>query len=110
MTTSISGTSGITFPNASTSTVGGLGDGQTYQDVSASRSSGTTYTNSTGKPIFVFIYVTNNVTTTVVVGGTTIRNASATSTNQFSFIVPNGQTYTVTFSAGAGTILWTELR
>lgn len=110
MTTSISGTSGITFPNASTSTVGGLGDGQTYQDLSASRSSGTTYTNSTGKPIFVFIYVQNNVTTTIVVGGVTIRNASAVSTNQFSFIVPNSQAYTVTFSAGAGTVLWTELR
>lgn len=110
MAMTISGTGGVTFPNSSTSTVGGLGDGQTYQDVSASRVSGTTYTNNTGKPIFVFIYVQNNVTTTIVVGGTTIRNAAATSTNQFSFIVPNGLTYTVTLSAGAGTVLWTELR
>lgn len=34
----------------------GYGVGQTTQDVTASRVSGVTYTNSTGKPIYVFVY------------------------------------------------------
>ena len=36
-------------------TVSGVGVNQTWTDVTASRSAGTTYTNSTGKPITVSV-------------------------------------------------------
>jgi len=42
---------------AGSSSTNGLGHGQTWTDVSGSRSSGVTYTNSTGKPIVVLVDV-----------------------------------------------------
>ncbi len=35
----------------------GIGIGQTWQDLTASRTIGVTYTNTTGKPIFVALYI-----------------------------------------------------
>lgn len=103
----VAGSNVITVPAAS----GGLsmlgGEGQTWQDVAASRVSGTTYTNSTGKPIQVSIstvWSASNIT----VGGVIIASPSTTQINGFSFIVPNGATYVVTgLTAG---FRWAELR
>lgn len=99
MSVSINGTSGITFNNASTTTVGALGDGQTWQSVS--RTSGTTYTNSTGKPIVVQLSVSINTTSsiTVVVNGLQIFTktmTTAVTAHTENFIVPNGNTYVIT--------------
>lgn len=86
-----------------------LGYGQTWQDVTTSRTLGTTYTNSTGKPIMVSVcYQTGNCV--IVVGGITISDTSAANNNtktQNSFVVPPSTTYVVT--AGSLTV-WAELR
>jgi hypothetical protein len=102
----------------------GIGVGQTYQDVSASRALGTTYTNSTGKPIVVNMRVSttgggNVITMTVTVNGIVIQalvHQFASSTNNVdnvNFIVPNGQTYSVAATSNGGGIAsktWIELR
>ena len=92
-----------------------LGWNQTYQDVSASRVAGTTYTNSTGSPIFVMVSPPEAVNKSVspVVDGVTLGYAdtggSYIDMSTTSFIVPNGSTYSVTGVLGTGTI-WVELR
>jgi hypothetical protein len=90
-----------------------LGYGQTWQNVSGSRASGTTYYNTTGKPIAVY-GVTGAVSAAQIVGvinGVTVATpaSNAVSSNvSFSAIVPAGQSYSLTFTGGLGT--WTELR
>lgn len=39
----------------------GIGIGQTWQDVTSERHTGVTYTNTTGKPIFISVYMHSNV-------------------------------------------------
>lgn len=53
MPMTLSGTGGVTFNDSSVQSAAGIGYGQTWQNVTGSRVSGTTYTNSTGKPIMV---------------------------------------------------------
>lgn len=80
-----------------------LGVGQTWQDVSASRAVGTTYTNTTGRPIFVNYVSTSAVTVTIMIGGVSIASMYSPTT----FIVPGGATYSIT----SGTLQkWAELR
>lgn len=98
-----SGTWGINI----TGTAAGLGIGQTWTDVTASRASATTYTNSTGKPIFVIIKSglvggSYNMYVNVTVGGVNLgqiayggyydEGSAATA----YFIVPPGTTYSAT--------------
>jgi len=92
----------------------GLGAGQTIQDVTASRAFGTTYTNSTGKPIYVSIYpvAAASKTYTLSVDGIQVSNlvyGSATLSAQLSCVVPNGSTYIATTNSGVLS-KWTELR
>ena len=100
--------------------VGGLclGVNQTWQNVLASRSSGVTYTNTTGRPIMVIVGAgdTNNLspTLTVVVDGITIisggYDASTGGGNiSVSFIVPAGSTYSATITVTTISH-WVELR
>jgi hypothetical protein len=109
MPVTINGTNGITFNNSSTSTVGGIADGQTYQvfTVGTGRVNGTTYTNSTGKPIVVQGYFNVSVSTSITVGGVSVPTiaTNAQAYIPFFFVVPNGLTYSVT-----GATLWAELR
>lgn len=93
-----------------------IGVAQTWQDVTASRASGTTYTNTTGKPIQLSIvsgYSTSQ-SLTVVIGGVTVFAGSTTlvsgNTNSVTvtgLVVPSGMTYSVTVTAG---FVWKELR
>lgn len=91
---------------------GGIGIGQTWQDVTSSRVGGTTYTNSTGKPIMVNIvrgqrgYV-NSISLTVggVVVARSVTASDAGST--MSAIVPNGATYILSANDFDN---WAELR
>ena len=85
---------------------GGLGVSQTWQNMSASRAAGTTYTNSTGKPIFVYIVFGLAPSCTLTVSGVTTSGANSYSTS--CFIVPNGGTYSVGSTNGASS--WLELR
>ena len=94
-----------------------LGVGQTWQDVTASRVLGTTYTNSTGKPISLNIWC---VGTAISYNITININGVATYFNQdyanaagytigASTIIPNGATYNVV-TANATLTKWFELR
>ena len=91
-----------------------FGQGQGWTNVTSSRASGTTYTNSTGKPIFLMIYLqgTNCYITNFTVGAFTapsfpVNNNGANSTIPLSFIIPSGSTYSIT---AVGSITWLELR
>lgn len=111
------GTWGINISgNAATATTAtnvtnaGLGVGQSWQDLTASRQNTTVYTNSTGKPISVLISGTYTLGAgpRVYVGGVLIFTyGQVNAPLQLSFVVPNGSTYSVE----AGTISsWAELR
>ena len=84
-----------------------IGVGQSYVDVTANRASGTTYTNTTGKPLFVIIKSglvggSYNMYVNVTVGGVNLgqiayggyydEGMAATA----YFVVPVGQTYSAT--------------
>ena len=82
-----------------------IGVNQTWQDVSASRSAGVTFTNTTGRPIFVTTGQTSFTSRTLTVDGFEVStNAGDRSTCQA--IVPNGSTY----SLNLGFTFWFELR
>ncbi len=85
-----------------------LGWGQTWQNVTGSRSAGVTYTNSTGRPITVFMTPsTGTAGTTVEVGSVVLLNNIPTNA-PITFIVPNGAAYSISGSAGISR--WVELR
>jgi len=98
-----------------------LGDidfSQSWQDVTSSRSDGVTYTNNTGKPIFVSITFSNSAGATndysVYVGALKVGYAYKSTIAYIetrSFIVPAGSTYkTVKGGTGIGMTMWAELR
>ena len=117
----VAGNTVLNLPTSSgTLSTGGVGEGQTWQDLTASRASATTYTNSTGKPIQVsFTAISGgagDAQAALTVGGVLIQrlrgvppNASFTDGGIVTAIVPNGTTYSITFS-GATTAIWAELR
>lgn len=97
----------------------GLGDGQTWQNVS--RTGGTTYTNTTGRPICamvnIYMFLSGSGTCSVVVSGVTILSMSYSTTaggggqsSPFSFIIPAGATYSVSTTGSMNVNYWTELR
>jgi len=92
-----------------------LGYGQTWQDVTASRALGTTYYNTTGRPIRI------NVRCGLAVGGSSFSlsvngiqtayiTAAANCNDTMSTLVPPGQSYLATNLSGATLGLWVELR
>lgn len=83
-----------------------IGVGQTWQDVTASRVSGTTYTNTTGKPIQVYVNGNGTGSPVVVVNGVQIAYDTVNYFVPPTFIVPNGATYSVTVAISK----WSELR
>lgn len=88
---------------------------QSWQNMNGSRSVGTTYTNSTGRPIFVATSVSTGPNTGIgiYVNGNEIGQCSnqgtATSTFFLSFIVLSNETYLVSATSGSATEWW-ELR
>lgn len=94
-------------------------DTQSWQNVVASRALSTTYTNSTGRPIFVVVSLlqaTSSATTIQVTlnGSIVLFGNTATTLNHataISFLVPAGDTYNVTYAGAAATLdKWAELR
>ena len=86
-----------------------IGYGQTWQSVT--RTGGTTYYNTTGKPIAIALTAAPGYPLTLTIGGVVIDNRSnnANSNNYYSFgIIPNGTTYVATSTAAFTT--WSELR
>lgn len=101
--------------------MGSLGYGQTWQDVTVSRTSGTTYYNTTGKPIqLVVIGLSGSaaqIDITATVNSTTVgvfRNAGVTGVNSrlATYVtVPVGGSYSMTIvGTGSSLFSWTELR
>lgn len=89
-----------------------IGVGQTWQNVTASRAFNVTYTNTTGRTIFV--QVSQQSSTTYfngVVDGVAIMSVreDSTSDNPVGFLVPPGSTYRVDTSSGT-LLTWFELR
>ena len=107
----------LTFPNSDTQAVGpigGSGSNQTWQNVTASRALSTTYTNSTGRPIFVIVGPAGNInqTITFTVSGVNAYSMPGSGSGigmPAAVVVPAGATYSCTFSNGSLS-LWTELR
>ena len=129
-TTSVSGTVQLNNTLTSTSTGQALtaaqgkvlndqafGVGQNWMNVKSERSLGTTYTNTTGKPIYVIVVnefqnygdpvevFVNNIKLLSVDKGVGIGWFGDT-----SFVVPAGQTYKVTKEAYPNIQSWVELR
>jgi len=117
---------GVTSVNGSTGavTVTSIGVGQTWQNVASSRAIGTTYTNSTGRPIMVSVSCTRSssgASATIrfnIDGSPIAQRVTAESdsiqfnalTNGVDIIVPNGSTYSVTNAVGTSVItFWYEL-
>lgn len=89
-----------------------LGYGQTWQTVT--RTSGTTYYNITGKPIFLCVTFTNasGGTTGIVVDGIGSGGGAIGTTSTVGSlysIIPTGSTYTIT-NTGSNTFVSAELR
>lgn len=88
---------------------------QTWQDMTATRALGTTYTNSTGGPIMVSYWATvsvNGQPAQIIIDGTLVVSgggAQAAATSGATAIVPNGSTYSGTTSNQA-MLKWFELR
>jgi len=94
-----------------------LGVGQTWQDMTGvgGRTSGAVMTNTTGRTILVQIVNTSAFSSTITptVGGvslgqSSIGDVSAGSLTWREFLVPPGQTYSVTTTPSIGR--WMELR
>ena len=88
----------------------GIGVGQTWQDMSATRTVGTTYTNSTGKPIQAMITLGSNSSYNVqlLLGGTftEVFTGSGNARLVFQGIIPDG----VSYRANGAYVSWFELR
>jgi len=98
VTGTITGTGGVS---------GGFGSGQTWTNVTGSRSVGTTYTNSTGKAIAWFIGMAGGYYAFVTIGGTSF---SGYSNIGGTWIIPVGATYVVNAIQGGSIAQWMELR
>ena len=96
-----------------------IGAGQTWTNVASSRALGTTYTNSTGRPIVVAVQQQSTGGPTGFSGGFTINSVGMPAPYSYSpnagyasavfYIVPNGATYACATSA-TSLGLWYELR
>ena len=93
-----------------------IGVGQTVQNVSASRSLGTTYTNTTGRPIFVIVGCNQGTGGTGLytqLGSTSFnadQNNQGSSGGSTFLLVPNNTTYQVNTGTGISIGSWIEIR
>lgn len=90
-----------------------LGVGQTWQNVSGSRTAGTTYQNTTGKPIMISVRLSVGALRDLEISanGTDwvkVATSGAIEAVSVSSIIPAGHYYRVLVSYGSNT--WTELR
>ena len=98
--------------------VSGLGVGQTWTNVTSSRATGTTYTNSTGRPIFVSVvpnasagligsFFINNV---FVANSQDTPSGGGGGGSNFTYVIPNGDTYKAVNNQNFVINQWWELR
>jgi len=92
-----------------------LGWGQSWTNVTASRAENVTYTNTTGRPIEIFVVTSSSSGSTnsaLVIAGISVQMPTIYTTNWESsstVVIPNGTTYKLD---GTGIYLnkWLELR
>jgi len=93
-----------------------LGVGQTWSNVTASRSFGTTYTNTTGRPIYVYVAGSGGSANAVVLrinGNNAQLSCGGTTTFGYAVasVISTGDTYGVFAAAGSPSVSsWFELR
>lgn len=95
-----------------------IGYGQTWQDVSSSRESGATYTNTTQRPIFISIYSNTGQSygkaVTLLVDDVRVGYMDTASNDdaQLTAIIPPNSKYSVSFSGFVlrSNLWWMELR
>lgn len=85
----------------------GIGTGQNYADVTASRAFNVTYTNTKGKPILV-MFLLGSGSCSVIVDGVNLGAQSGTMGYR-SFIVPPNKTYSLTTGGAPTLTTWVEL-
>ena len=99
--------------NTGDQTLSEIGVGQTWQDMTASRSSGATYTNSTGKPITASVNlreVGDSAAAAFVDANRIIYTSDVPYWGaSFTFIIPDGSTYKSDYSPNT-LESWFELR
>ena len=98
------------FVNESISARPSIGINQTWQDVTASRAKGVTYTNSTGRPIQIFINFDPDSGSSVLRIAGHPFNVNDNSSEFVSAIIPAGNTYSLSAWGTANTMKWLELR
>ena len=113
--TNITGTAaGLSIGGNAATASNAIGYNQTWQDVSGSRSSGTTYTNSTGRPIFISVkWFRDDGSLFLTVDGLEIGATGSTAGPQYytlTAIIPAGSTYSAIANGSGGTLSWYELR
>ena len=98
--------------------LGSLGYSQQLLDYHASRAAGTTYYNTTGKPIFIAVSISSSIAGTIRCNingsfnilGTSLQS-SGSATVAVSCIIPPGSSYNVTVDTGSTSVsVWAELR
>jgi len=94
-----------------------IGVGQTWQDVTGSRVAGTTYTNTTGKPIMVAVYqnysAVSGAIISLYINGIVVVSAQLQTVNNSGHvigIIPNNTTYAISIVGSGGIVKWSELR
>jgi hypothetical protein len=94
-----------------------IGAGQTWQNLTGSRSSGVTYTNTSGKSIQISVrclVTTSAESATLTIGGQPmdfIGNTNIAGVQMaLSAIVPDNTSYSVVLLGSASIIRWSELR
>jgi hypothetical protein len=91
---------------------------QAWTNVTSSRSSGVTYTNSTGKPIMVSVFISDlpnqasnlNITVNSAAVYPSNLNGPIGYGHQYCFVVQTGYTYSISWNASANFAGWWELR
>jgi hypothetical protein len=93
-----------------------LGVGQTWQNVTSSRAKNTTYTNSTGRPIFISVAISSNslANLSFSINGAVLTEfyipvTAANTDVPITYVIPAGATYGFNNFA-ANIIRWFELR
>lgn len=112
MAVTISGTGGITFPNSSVQTMAGVSNGTLSGNLyGTTRALATTYTNSSNKPMVIYVNTSNSPTNgslSIFINSVNVMNIDQYgSQGGMCFIVPSGATYQITAS-GASMTGWYE--
>ncbi len=87
-----------------------IGVGQSWQNVSGSRAIGVNYTNTTGAPIEIAVYLQAGAgSATFVVDGVSIAVVASSQFDTTTLIIPNNSVYSIS-AVGASLLGWRELR